>query len=299
VARFEEVIMFKSIFVPLNGGDKDDTALKTALAVARLFESHLECARARLTPEFLIWEGDVLDVVGGVVEGELITQLEKQDRARTTTALRSFKAFCEREKIVIADTPGSAGVSARWNELKGHQIAEFVWESRFHDLVVAARGLLADTDPATDFVGNLLLDAGRPVLLAPDIPPKTLGRTVAIAWKNTPEAARAVAAAMPILAQAETVIVMSANEDDESVDGHTRSAGRLADTLKWNGCNASAMHVNPDHRAAPAILERCLDLGVDLLVMGGYGRSRLRETVFGGFTRDVLLSSPIPVFMFH
>ena len=59
------------------------------------------------------------------------------------------------------------------------------------------------------------------------------------------------------------------------------------------------MHVNPDHRAAPAILERCLDLGVDLLVMGGYGRSRLRETVFGGFTRDVLLSSPIPVFMFH
>ena len=85
--------MFKSIFVPLNSGDKDDIALKTALAVARLFEYHLECARVRLTPEFLIWEGDVLDVVGGVVEGELMTQLEKQDRDRTTKALRGFKTF--------------------------------------------------------------------------------------------------------------------------------------------------------------------------------------------------------------
>ncbi len=291
--------MFKSIFVPLNGGEKDDGALRTALAVAHLFGSHLECARARLTPEFLIWEGDVLDVVGGVVEGELMTQLEKQDRARTSTALRSFKTFCEQEKIVIADAPGPAGVTARWNELKGHQIAEFVWESRFHDLVVAARGLLTDTDPATDFVGNLLLDSGRPVLLAPDKPPRTLGRTVAIAWKNTPEAARAVTGAMPILAQAEEVIVMSANEGDESVDGHSRSAQRLTDTLKWNGCKARALHVRPDHRAAAAILEQSLDLNADLLVMGGYGRSRLRETVFGGFTRDVLQWSPIPVLMFH
>jgi nucleotide-binding universal stress UspA family protein len=291
--------MFKSIFVPVNGGDKDSVALGTALAVARLFDSHLECARVRLTPEFLIWEGDVVDVMGGAVEGELMTHLERQDRERTTKALRNFKKLCEREKIAIADSPGAVGVSARWNEMRGHQVAEFVWESRFHDLVVVARDVLMDTDPASDFVGTLLLDCGRPVLLAREEAPKTLGKTVAIAWKNTPEAARAVTAAMPLLTLAEEVVVLSANEDDESIDGHVSSGRRLAATLQWNGCNANGLHVTPGGRAAPAILEQALDLGCDLLVMGGYGHSRLRETVFGGFTKDVLEASPLPVFLFH
>jgi nucleotide-binding universal stress UspA family protein len=297
--RRKELTMYKSIFVPLNGGEQDSVALGTAVAFARLFESHLECARVRLTPEFLVWEGDVVDVLGGAIEGGMVAQLEKQDRERTTKALRTFKKICEQEKIAIADAPGAVGLSARWNETRGHQVAEFVWESRFHDLAVVARDVLVETDPATDFVGALLLDSGRAVLLAREEAPKTLGKTVAIAWKNTPEAARAVTAAMPILALADEVVVLSANEGEESIDGHVSSGRRLAATLQWNGCNVNAMHVTPGGRAAAAVLEQAVELGCDLLVMGGYGHSRLRETVFGGFTRDVLETSPLPVFMFH
>ncbi len=284
----EDIVLLKSIFVPMNGGPKDELSLETALAMARLFESHLECARVRMTPDYLVWEGGLIDVVGGVIEGDLVAHLDKQDRERTTKALHSFKNFCEREKIPVADAPtGKVGVTARWQELRGHQVAEFVTEARFHDLVVVPRDLLRETDPAADFVGNLLLGCGRPILLAPEQAPETLGKSVVVAWKNTPEAARAVSAAMPVLTQAESVVVLSALEE-EAPEEKGVTAHKLAETLQWNGCNASSQPVDPQGHAAAAILDRADALGADLMVMGGYGHSRLRETVLGGFTSEIL-----------
>ncbi len=292
--------MLKSIFVPMNGNETDELVLGTALAMAQIFESHLECVRVRMSTDYLVWESNLLDAVSGLIEGDLISQLEQQDRERTTSALRIFKKFCEREKIAISDTPpGPVGVSARWQEMRGHQVSTFQQEARFHDLVVVARSLLADTDPGADFAGNILLGCGRPILLAPAEPPKTLGKTIAIAWKNSPEVARAVSAAMPILAQAEKVIVMCAPEDDMPEEALEESGRKLASTLRWNGCNAETFLVYDDGAPARNVLDQARRLDVDLLVMGGYGHSRLRETVFGGFTKDILIHSPLPVFMFH
>jgi nucleotide-binding universal stress UspA family protein len=295
----EKVVMLKSIFVPMNGSSQDGPALETALSAARLFESHLECARVRMTSDYLVWEGSLMDVVGGVMEGDLISHLDKQDRERTTKALHTFKEFCEREKIAVADGPsGRVGVTARWQELRGHQVGEFVKEARFHDLIVVARNLLTETDPAVDFIGHMLLGSGRPILLASETPPKSIGKTVVVAWKNTPEAARAVSAAMPILAQAEAVVVISALED-ELPEEKGATAHKLAETLRWNGCNASSQPVEPEGRIAAAVLSRAEALGADLLVMGGYGHSRLRQTVLGGFTRDILEGASLPVLLFH
>ena len=291
--------MFKTIFVPMNGGEKDKVALGTAVAVAELYESHLECARVSLTPELLVWEGDLVDVAAGAVEGELVTHLEKKDRELTTKAQRTFKRFCETKKIAIADTPGPVGVTARWQEIRGHQVTNLVAEARFHDLVVVARDLLVETDPASDFVGSMLLGCGRPILLARDEAPEVIGRSIAIAWKNTPEAARAVTAAMPLLVQAEHVFVLSTNDGSESDDVHINSSLRLTTNLRWNGCNAVNKHVEPTDGAARSVLSNACDLGADLFVMGGYGHSRVREVVFGGFTRAVLQDSPLPVLMAH
>ena len=103
---------------------------------------------------------------------------------------------------------------------------------------------------------------------------------------------------MPILTQAEAVVVVSALEE-ETPEEKGATAHKLAETLRWNGCNASSQPVDPDGRAAAAVLDRADALGADLLVMGGYGHSRLRETVLGGFTRDILEGSSLPVFLFH
>jgi nucleotide-binding universal stress UspA family protein len=291
--------MFKTIFVPMNGSDQDTVALGTAIAVAELFESHLECARVSLAPELLVWEGDLIDVAGGAIEGELVTHLEKKDRELTTKAQRTFKRFCEAKKIAIADTPGPVGVTARWQEMRGHPVPNLVAEARFHDLVVVARDLLMETDPASDFVGDMVLGSGRPVLLARHEAPPVLGRSIAIAWKNTPEAARAVTAAMPLLGQAETVHVLSTNDGSESDNVYINSSLRLATNLRWNGCKAVQHHVEPKGNPAQAVLAHARALGADLFVTGGYGHSRAREVVFGGFTHVILRDSPLPVLMAH
>jgi nucleotide-binding universal stress UspA family protein len=104
---------------------------------------------------------------------------------------------------------------------------------------------------------------------------------------------------MPLLARASRIVVLTADEDDKT-GALVESAQKIATQLRWNGLAAEARHVTPGGRSLPdAVLETACALGADLLVMGGYGHSRVRELVFGGFTRQVLTASSLPVLLFH
>ncbi len=118
---------------------------------------------------------------------------------------------------------------------------------------------------------------------------------IAIAWKPTPQAARAVAAAMPLLVQASEITVISVEEEAAARD----DAGRLARSLAWHGLAATTLPLKPSAEGAAATLLAGARDRADLLVMGGYGHSRLREWVFGGFTQHVLADAPIPVLLAH
>jgi nucleotide-binding universal stress UspA family protein len=121
--------------------------------------------------------------------------------------------------------------------------------------------------------------------------------TIAIAWKSTREAVRAVAAAIPFLAEAKRVVILTATEDDRT---DRSDAARLLVTLQRHDITVDARHLQPGPRsAADAVLGTANEIGAGLLVMGGYGHSRLRELVFGGVTERVIRGTALPVLMAH
>ncbi|MFP6698838.1 MAG: universal stress protein [Alphaproteobacteria bacterium] len=117
-----------------------------------------------------------------------------------------------------------------------------------------------------------------------------------IAWRATREATRAVHDAMPVLEQAEEVIVCSVNPDDRDYLAGAEICAHLA----RHGVNATLWHiVAPDMGVADCILSAVAVNGIDLLVMGGYGHSRLRELAFGGATREIMHAMTCPVMISH
>ena len=151
-----------------------------------------------------------------------------------------------------------------------------------------------------DAVANILVGCGRPLLLVPNAAVKSVGKIVAIAWKETAEAARAVTAAMPLLQRADHVLVLTADEARADPAANIRAAERLAQALARHGINSEARRVPAGgEHASRALVGSAAEQGADLLVMGAYSHSRTRELVFGGFTRELLLSCDLPLLMLH
>lgn len=192
---------------------------------------------------------------------------------------------------------------AAWAELDDDPVIYgFAQQALYADLLVL--GQHDPNDPLaqelpSDFVQSVLIDSGRPALVVPyagDI--ATVGRKVLIAWKASRESARAVSAALPLLQRAEQVHVVSWPEDEPAaVRGKTLNLQRF---LQLHGVE-STLHQpgQPPREVGELLLSQAADLDADLMVMGCYGHSRLRQFVLGGVTRTVLRAMTVPVLMSH
>ncbi|MEZ5828163.1 MAG: universal stress protein [Hyphomicrobiales bacterium] len=163
---------------------------------------------------------------------------------------------------------------------------------------VADLAVLPKMTAEEDDFWNLARDAalfrsGRPVLIMPDEACGPIGESVAIAWKDTVEAVRAIAAAGPFLATAEYVRLIGVAED-----GEDETAAAMAGYLAKTGVAVKTETVQPGSREVGAALLEAAGSGA-LLVMGGYGHWRWREWVFGGATLHVLRNTDVPVLMAH
>ena len=286
--------MIKTILVPLTGHPSDESTLETAYLVARLFDSHLECLHIAPDWQAKAATAAVHDMSGPIVSEEFFASFEQETKAMRWRARLHLAEFCKRRQLSASDSkPPSGKVSVTSREVSGEPWATMMHEARFHDLVVLAH------QDAIDDLGSLILNAGRPVLVAPRQAPENLAPTIAIAWKETAESARAITAAMPLLAKADRILVLSV-EDGGGSAATMESAERVAQQLRWHGLNTEAIYVNPGDRPVPdEIVKSAHDNKADLIVSGGYGHSRLRELILGGVTRDLLRESPLPVFFFH
>ncbi len=288
--------MFKYIVLPCTGGASDAQVFATALAVARQFGSHLAFLHVRpdVRQEIAALAAAEIGVVSGV--GDTMERMERDADRREHGAERLWRELCQREAIAVRDGPPFDGVSAEWIAEVGVPAAWVAEHGRAADLIVAGRGREGG-GIALDVLEAALMDTGRPVLIAPPTAPASVGRIVTIAWKDARQAAGAVAAALPFIAQAQRVVILSIDEDDEPDD---RSAERLQRVLRWHNPNV-LMHrlVRERGSAAEVLLAAAAGAGSDLLVMGGYSHTRLREAMFGGFTRHVLERAELPVLMAH
>lgn len=294
--------MIKTVLVHMTGTDCDRSVLAMGLEAVRPHAGHMECLRVVTDPAALVAQAAQLDMGTSMVLADMLNTLEQQDREKTDRARAAMTEFCKSENIALADAPpGPGAVSAAWRETPAADEFERITQfARYHDLVVLAGGPERTGRLSAEGLGSILVGSGRPVLLAPQKPPKAPIKTIAVAWKDAPEAARAITASMPLLAKADRIEVLSANEQDARAKECLDCSESVVRQLRWHGLNAYGHFVIPAGRSVPnAVLESAHGVHADLLVMGAYGHSRLREFVFGGFTQRILEGVDLPVLLFH
>jgi len=206
----------------------------------------------------------------------------------------------KRHALGTSDAPPPLGTdaallrqaSACWREETGEGATTVADRARLFDLLVLGRSGRVVGEPHSVAIEEALLSSGRPVLVAPAEPPKLLGETIALAWNDSAESARALAAAIPFLEKARAVNVLSLGD---------KNAGEVAKHLGWYGVRATAASVPPVEgvRVGELLLAAAREHGADLLVMGGYGHAPWREMLFGGATRQILGSSRLPLLLSH
>ena len=271
----------QAILVPLSETNGMPSMLRCAAKVAGQFSSSVEGAYVRAEPSVILASDDT-----GATTPALIESFEREDAARASRLKESFMAACQAEGVgdhaTVTDISGAGG------GLGGY--------GRLFDLIVVGRpGRVAESPPMTT-LETVLFDTGRVLLIAPPAAPDSVGRNVMVAWNGSSETARTIALSMPLLKQAEKVTVVTV--DTGVVTGP--DGGGIVTYLSHHGIKAERDDVAASSRSAgEAMLDEAVKLGSDMMIKGGYTRSRLRQTIFGGPTSHILANATIPVIMSH
>lgn len=277
---------YKSMVVHLDNDRRCAERTAIAARLALEFESHLtglflmrqpeipSYARAEIGTEFL--------------EGRLRDWQQRQ---------------IERVSAQFSELTTQGGITGAEFRFDDHwPVDAIAMHARYADLLVMGQSDRDDDQSLMEpgFQGQTVLASGRPVLLIPsagEFP--TIGNRVLVAWDAGREAARAVTDALPFLRRATKVTVLAVNPD--STGGHGERPGAdIALFLARHGVRVEAAESHAgDVDVGAWMLSRAFDLEADLIVMGGYGHSRVREMAFGGVTRTILGEMTVPVLMSH
>ncbi len=216
----------------------------------------------------------------------------------------AYERQAEDARGLFEDRMRAAGLSGRseWRVAEGLPPIVASVHGRYADMIVAGQyDPTIDADLPAVTPNDLLFSTGRPILVVPHIGnfPRVGARPV-IGWNGKREAARAVGDALPILEKAERAIVLSVNPEPGSWGLGDEPGADIARHLSHHGCRVEVSHVvTADIDPGAVILNTVTDESCDLIVMGAYGHSRLRELVLGGMTRYMLHHMTVPVLMSH
>lgn len=281
-----EHVAEQTIVVCLNEIERADQML----GVIKTLSGKMNCHFVGLyvIPAIQIYPGASMQTTTQVYDG---VQKYYQDHAGEVKA--------KFEKLVATE-----GLNAEWRKVKskGTSIAEeVIHHGIISDMVVIPQSQRDDGEGLGDgFAEQVVMESGRPVLIIPsygDFP--DFGKSVLVAWNGTREAARAVFDSQPLMAHADKVDISWLNPDKTGDDMDLPGA-ELAVVLARHNIDVVVEAIPTGGLAAgEALLSHSADIGADLLVMGAYGHSRLREFVFGGATRTILASMTLPVLMSH
>ncbi len=274
---------FKDILVYADGSKAAAVRLDVAAMVARANAAHLTALHVMALPH-------VPADFGAGIPPLVIEWQENWAREQADEARKAVDAAARR-----------TGQDFEWRAVKGDIENIALLHSRYADLVIVSQAALdaAEATVADDLPETLVMGSGRPALVVPRYGKfPTLGERVLVAWNRTRESTRAVHDAMPMLARAKSVTVMEVNP--RTGDTPHIAGADIATHLARHGVKAEVSStVTEDIEVGDAIMSRIADLGADLLVMGSYGHSRLREYAFGGATLHVLRHMTVPVLMSH
>lgn len=230
-----------------------------------------------------------------VAEG-IVTSAEAVDsffREREAVAAQEH----DEARAIFNQALAGAGLEAHWHVLDGISHEQITNYARLHDLALLPRRMKVAPAAGDLAVEKIAMESGGPVLILPESGyPATFGRKILVAWKDSRESARALRDAWPFLTAAEEVHIVTAVRDGErGIDD------AMARYLRAHGCNASRLLIDRDTDIPTGdIIRRHVDLlGADMVVMGFYGHSRLREFILGGVSREILSELTMPVLVSH
>jgi len=289
----------KNLLVPLAGFAHDKNALEAAFLLGWPLDAAIEALHVQPEPMKIVLSAAAHQFGTSYSNRELLAELQKQAAAHSAKAKEGFELFHKQHLAAHAFASAQSGVSAVFLCMEGDPVPDVTSAARFHDLVVMARAP-QNAPFSTEQIAMMLVGCGRPMLLTPEKTPDAIGNTIAIAWKEKAEAARAVTAAMPLLKRAKKVIVLSVEEHANQAAACSASAEHLASQLARHGMNVEARGlVAKSNAGADVLVESAKQSGADLIVSGAYSHSRMRELMFGGFTRRLLAACDVPVMLLH
>lgn len=286
---------YRKILVPLMGAERDAHVLSAAFQVAKAFGSHVAGVFVRPDPsEVLPYLGE--GVSAGVIQEIMDASRQAANRAAATARAVLDKAAREAGAAMFDIANATNGVGGSFHVRDGLSSEVIAEEARLSDLVVF--DVPADSKDAAsrEVLESALLNGRKPMLLVPHKATKIVGAKAAIGWDGGAAAAHSVSAAIPLLARAEAIEIL--NVTTGPID--TVKMDRLRDYLRLHGLNAVEHGINPGSQGtATALVDGATRAGAGLLVIGGYGHSRLRELVLGGVTRHVFANVTMPIFIAH
>lgn len=284
----------KTILQPIRESDTHGELMETGVLAAKRFKAHLDVLYVQPNPDEMLpyaTLGLSSKMKESVRESAVRTANEQAGRLKA-----EFDDICKKHDLPQrqrGETPGDP--SAAWNNESGMRNALIGHMGRLADIVIMPRPQKISPPPSS--FEAAVRETGRPVLM---VPRKTvqsvLSTRVAIGWNNSKEAAQAVAAARPALREAEAVTVLVT----EKRASRRPSAEELVIYLRCHGVEATINTLDVRKRSVgEALLAHAEAINVDLLVVGGYSRNRLRDMVMGGVTRHLLQHADLPVMLVH
>lgn len=275
--------MIKDIVVHLTGSEEDKVRIAHAAPIAESFDAHLTGLQVHTLPELIA----ITDPVASTYLQTLLAESHARAQKVTDALADAFASISVPHDLRRLDVyPSTIG-----NTLAA--------EARTADLFVGTRPY-GDAAAGERIEETVLFRSGRGCLFVPPggIPPKDYDR-VFVAWKNTREAARAVAESIPFLQRASQVIVGIVEEEGASEQYGVEPGTDIGRYLSRHGIAAEIRPINGWVYAGEALLNEAQKTGAQMIVMGGYGHSRFREWVIGGATRHLLTHATVPVLIAH
>lgn len=281
----------RRILVPLSDKSVDAAPLKAAIEVTKRFNGHLEALH--LKPDLQRRLGEITHGEGANLDDRLIREVIDAADHAAERARAAFEATIRQHSISLGDDPDTRPGASWRDAVDGADVLAV--EAGFTDLIVL--GLpSADDRSASTLLDTALFTSGVPVLIAPPTPPIGLGERVLIGWNRTVQSERAIARAMPFLKKAQHVVLFAVETGAKRGPAVSEAARYLA----WHEVAVTVKEVETTERhVGEVLLEETSTSDADLLVMGAYSHSRLREMILGGVTRYILSHAQLPVLMAH
>lgn len=272
---------YKDLLVLIDPADRGNNVVECAANLAVQHDAHLTGLYVGYDP--------LIGFAETQIPAELLQTHQEQLTRAEEKARTDFGAACRR-----------AGVDNEWRTASEAKMTSLMLSARYADLVVMGGNAASTVDlVAHRYADNVVMSAGRPVLLIPENYQWDGGfRQPMVAWDASREATRAVHDALPLLKSAQKVIIMEIADRDDIIarDPGSDIARHLA---RHNLKTESAHAVKSELSVGDQLLSASVDHGADVLVAGAYGHSRLRELALGGVTRHLMMHLTVPMLFSH